>query len=107
MSEHLATTADDLWEGEMLGVELEGVPVLLVNVGGEIRAYRDRCPHQGVRLSEGRLHGATLTCAAHHWTYDVRGGCGINPCTAALEPFAVRVDDGHVWVAIPEVPREP
>ena len=102
MIEHLATAVDDLWEGEMVGLELDGVPVLLVNVDGEIRAYRDRCPHQGMRLSQGRLQGTTLTCAAHHWTYDLRAGRGINPCSAALEPIPVRVNDGQVWVAVSE-----
>ncbi len=101
MNEHRATRADDLWEGELLGLELDGVPVLLVVVDGEIRAYRDRCPHQGVRLSAGRLHGTTLTCSAHHWTYDLRSGFGINPCNAALDPIPVHVRDGEVWVELP------
>jgi toluene monooxygenase system ferredoxin subunit len=102
MTEHFAAGEDDLWQGEMLGVEIDGVPVLLVNVDGEIRAYRDRCPHQGVRLSAGRLHGTTLTCSAHQWTYDLREGRGINPCNAALDPMPVRVADGRVWVSFPE-----
>jgi toluene monooxygenase system ferredoxin subunit len=105
MSERYATAADELWEGEMLGVELDGVPVLLVNIEGEIRAYRDRCAHQGARLSAGRLHGTTLTCSRHHWTYDLREGRGINPCNVALEPIPVRIDDGRVLVCIPEEHR--
>lgn len=102
MSERATTAADDLWDGEMIGVEIDGIPVLLVNVDGEIKAYRDRCPHQGVRLSAGQLRGTTLTCSAHQWTYDIRAGCGINPCHAALEPMRVRIDDGQVWIALPE-----
>jgi nitrite reductase/ring-hydroxylating ferredoxin subunit len=37
----------------------------LVNVGSEIRAYEDRCPHLGFQLSEGDLDGRTLICANH------------------------------------------
>ncbi|MBA2284489.1 MAG: Rieske 2Fe-2S domain-containing protein [Ktedonobacteraceae bacterium] len=43
---------DDLWIGEMLGVEAGGVKVLLINVEGAVQAYLDRCPHRASPLSE-------------------------------------------------------
>ena len=43
---------DDLWIGEMLGVEAGGVKVLLINVEGAVQAYLDRCPHRASALSE-------------------------------------------------------
>src|SRR5207244_7529471 len=79
MSFQKAATLDDVWSGEKLGLEIGGRPVLLVNVGGAVCAYEDRCRHKGIRLSEGRLDGFVLTCAAHGWTYDARTGRGINP----------------------------
>jgi toluene monooxygenase system ferredoxin subunit len=100
--EHHATSADALWAGEMIGLELGGVPIVLLNVDGNILAYRDRCPHQGVRLSRGRLEGTTLTCSAHQWTYDVQSGYGINPCHSTLEPVPVHVHGGQVWVRLTE-----
>ena len=38
-------TLDELWEGEMTVLEIEGHVVLLVNVDGGIHAYGDSCPH--------------------------------------------------------------
>jgi toluene monooxygenase system ferredoxin subunit len=35
---------EDLWSGEMLGLEVNGEPVLLVNVDNHIYAYADICP---------------------------------------------------------------
>ncbi len=67
---------DDLWIGEMLGVEVEGVKVLLLNVEDEVRAYLDRCPHRASPLSEGNLAGLTLTCATHLWEFNAATGGG-------------------------------
>lgn len=37
---------DDLWEGDMTAVAVDGEAVLLVNIDGTVRAYSNRCPHQ-------------------------------------------------------------
>ncbi|HEX6520333.1 MAG TPA: Rieske (2Fe-2S) protein [Streptosporangiaceae bacterium] len=54
--------AEDLWEGELTGVQLAGKKFVLLNAGGDTRAYEDRCPHAGFQLSEGYFDGCTLTC---------------------------------------------
>jgi toluene monooxygenase system ferredoxin subunit len=91
---------DDVWVGDLVGVEAAGVPVVLVNVDGTIRAYRDRCAHLRVRLSEGRLDGSVLTCRAHQWQYDAVTGSGINPRDASLEPLAVEIRADAVFVRL-------
>jgi len=97
-----AATIDDVWSGEKVGVEICGKPVLLVNVGGVVCAYEDRCRHKGVRLSEGRLDGSVLTCAAHGWEYDVLTGRGVNPEATALVRYGVRIEGLDVLVDLPE-----
>ena len=87
-----------LWEGEMLGLCVEGTPVLVANVDGEIVAYRDTCAHQAVALSEGSLTGHVLACRAHGWSFDVRTGQGINPAAARLVRLPVEVRDGQICV---------
>jgi hypothetical protein len=54
---------DDLWEGDMTAVMVDGESVLLVNIDGTVRAYSNRCPHQASALDEGYLDGETLTCS--------------------------------------------
>jgi toluene monooxygenase system ferredoxin subunit len=90
----------ELWEGEMRGLELRGVPVLLLRTGGEVRAFADRCAHQRVRLSEGHLEGEVLVCRAHGWRYDARTGCGLNPEGVTLERFQVRSQAGTLYVDV-------
>jgi toluene monooxygenase system ferredoxin subunit len=91
---------EDLWIGEMIGLELGGVPVLLVNIEGEVRAYLDICPHQRSRLSEGELAGCALTCGTHRWEFDALTGQGLNPSISQLSPLPVRVQEGMIEVMV-------
>jgi toluene monooxygenase system ferredoxin subunit len=95
-----AATLDDVWEGEMLAMTLGSVDVLLCNVGGELIAYEDRCPHLANPLSQGVLAENVLTCAAHEWVFDIRTGHGVNPETACLRRFPVRLDGDQVFVDV-------
>ena len=92
---------DDLWEGDMTAVLVDGEAVLLVNIDGQVRAYSNRCPHQASALDEGDLDGDTLTCAKHLWEFNATTGCGINPDNVELKSFGCRVgDDGTIYVDI-------
>src|SRR5262245_26125025 len=93
-------TVDEFWSGEMMAVECEGQPVLLVNMNGAIRAFADACPHLRTPLSEGSLAGNALVCSTHGWEFDANTGHGINPRTACLQSFAVRVENGDILVDV-------
>lgn len=94
------TSAADLWIGEMRATSVEGRPLLLVNVEGRVVAFEDRCAHQGVPLSRGRLAAGVLTCMAHEWQYDAATGQGLNPCGVSLKTFPVEVRDGEIWIEV-------
>jgi len=94
--------AASLWPGEMKGIIVDTMKVLLVNVGGDLRAYEDSCPHRGVALSCGKLEAAsgTLTCAMHLWQYDARTGRGVNPRGVRLRPLPLKVEVDGIWVEV-------
>ena len=89
---------EDLWSGEMVGVEVSGEQILVVNVDNHIYAYADACPHQKSRLSEGTLTEKILRCARHHWEFDVCSGSGVNPQNCYLRVFPSRVDGEDILV---------
>lgn len=93
---------DDLWIGEMRGYVVQGSKVLLVRTDDAVHAYEDRCAHLGVMLSKGSLEGRVLTCSAHGWQYDVCTGGGVNPASARLKPFPVKVEGGDLFVDLGE-----
>jgi toluene monooxygenase system ferredoxin subunit len=84
--------------GKLLPCRAGSTPIVLVNTGAEICAYEDRCAHLGARLSEGRLSGSTITCAAHEWSYHASTGEGINPRGVKLTRLEVKIEDGGVFV---------
>jgi toluene monooxygenase system ferredoxin subunit len=102
MSFEKAADLGDLWSGEMVGTQVRGRPVLLARVGDLVYAYADRCGHLGLPLSRGTLAGTRLVCSAHLWEYDVVTGRGINPATACLHRFPVRIEQGVVLVDVEE-----
>jgi toluene monooxygenase system ferredoxin subunit len=91
----------EIWEGEMEAFEVGNRQVLVINVGGELRAYQGICPHQSVSLVEGKLEGCVLTCRAHLWQFDARTGAGINPAKARLERFPIRIAGNDVLIGEP------
>jgi toluene monooxygenase system ferredoxin subunit len=93
----------DLWSGEMMGLEVNGERILLVNVDNRIYAYADACPHQKSRLSEGTLMDNILRCARHHWEFDVCSGSGVNPQNFCLRVFPIRLNGEDILVDIDAV----
>lgn len=93
----------DLWSGEMMGLEVNGECIVLVNVDNRIYAYADVCPHQKSRLSEGTLTNKVLRCGRHHWEFDACSGSGVNPRNACLKLFPIKVDGEDILVEIDDV----
>lgn len=94
----VVATLDDIWEGDMCSVMLDGLHLLLCNVAGVVVAFDNSCPHLGNPLSHGKLEGHVLTCAAHEWSFDVRTGEGINPASTCLRRYPVRLEADRVLV---------
>lgn len=101
MKFHKACTLDELWEGDMAEVEVDGHVIVLVRSEGcEPRAFQGICPHQDIPLAQGRFDGRVLMCRAHQWTFDANTGKGINPGDCRLAEYAVKVDGDDVLVAV-------
>jgi phenylpropionate dioxygenase-like ring-hydroxylating dioxygenase large terminal subunit len=49
--------------------------VLVRSAEGSVSTLHDRCPHRGVKLSQGRVEfPGTITCPYHGWTYRLKDG---------------------------------
>lgn len=95
-----AGTLAEIWAGEMKACVIEGRRVVLLRKGDSVVAFEDRCAHLGIPMSTGTWEGDVLTCCAHGWSYDATTGQGLNPASARLHSFAVKVEDGKVWVDV-------
>lgn len=66
----------------------------------QVFALRDRCPHQGGPLSQGIVHGATVTCPLHNWKIDLASGEAQGPDEGCTHRFPVKVENGVVYLAL-------
>ena len=77
---------------------------------GAVRAWEDRCPHRGTRLSIGHRVGQEVVCRYHGWRYDAEGRCTAIPAhpelagrtRARVTSFRVQESYGLVWVSLGE-----
>ncbi len=90
----------DLPAGGLKTFSADGVSVLVLRAGGELVAVQSLCPHEGVPLEDGVVEGTTLTCLEHMWQFDVKSGAPLGEATEGLRTFAVRSDDGELYVAL-------
>ncbi|WP_118183384.1 nitrite reductase small subunit NirD [Paraburkholderia phosphatilytica] len=64
-------------------------------------ALLDRCPHKGGALSQGIVHGESVTCPLHAWNIDLASGNARAPDVGCARRFPVRVtDDGSVFLQL-------
>ncbi|MBM3139161.1 MAG: non-heme iron oxygenase ferredoxin subunit [Chloroflexi bacterium] len=94
--------ADDVPPGALYEAELDGEPLLIVNVEGTLYACAALCTHLDGPLSQGVLTGAVLRCPWHGSTFDVRSGEALGrPAREPLRGYALRVHAGEIQVARP------
>ena len=68
--------------------------------GNEVFALRDRCAHKQGPLSQGIVHGKSVTCPLHGWKYDLDTGRAQAPDVGETACFKVKVEDDLVWIAL-------
>ncbi len=125
MARYIVATADEIPPGGRKIVTVAGRSIGVFNIGGEFFALRNRCPHQGGPLCEGKTWGMLfarvpgeleytrageiLTCAWHGWEFDIRTGRSwCDPERLRVRAYAVSVESGETMAdAAPVVGKVP
>ncbi|MCW3481322.1 nitrite reductase small subunit NirD [Neisseriaceae bacterium JH1-16] len=63
-------------------------------------ALLDRCPHKAGPLSQGIVHGETVTCPLHSWNIDLTSGEAKAPDVGCARRFPVKVENGEVFLVL-------
>lgn len=122
--ERLYQSLDRFWHPVLYATDLTDTPqrvvlletlVVVVRLGGEVRAFADRCAHRGTAVSLGWVEGECLRCPYHGWLYNADGQCieyparddvAVSPA-ARLERFHAAEENGLIYVCLAEEPRFP
>ena len=94
-----AAKRSDVTGYELKMVAVGDEEVVLAEVGGDVVAFNNVCPHAGCDLVDGELDGDEVACECHGSRFNVRTGAVLNgPATENLELYSVRVDGDDVLV---------
>jgi nitrite reductase (NADH) small subunit len=66
----------------------------------QVFAVKDACPHKGGPLSQGIVHGTSVTCPLHNWKIDLASGQALGPDEGCTNVFATKVEDGKVFLTL-------
>ena len=111
--------AEDVPEGGSLGFDPDATgrdTLFVVRSGGDLHAWYDRCPHEGVTPLPLKRHvylnakRTRIVCFAHGAQFEIASGeCVVGPCRGSrLERAAVTVDaDGGLLFDAEETPGRP
>ena len=94
MAEEWVTVAktNDVADGEMIEVDLDGKQIAIANVEGAFYAIAGECPHQGGPIAEGELEGAIVTCPWHNFRFDFTSGRTLDPPIGNCAKYELRVE---------------
>jgi nitrite reductase [NAD(P)H] small subunit len=64
----------------------------------EVFAIKDECPHKQGPLSQGIVHGTSVTCPLHNWKIDLASGEALGPDEGCTNVFPTKVENGIVFI---------
>jgi len=100
-------SVNEIVRGALKAVDVDGHPVLVVSVDGEILAVSNQCGDGPLPLHFGTLHGAELTCSWHGCRYDIRSGQRLDgPERLTVFPVSVEGEDIRIAVGTERVPKD-
>ena len=73
---------------------------LFRTAGDRVFALHDRCPHKAGKLSQGIVHGESVTCPLHGWVIGLSDGQAKEPDEGCTRAVQVRVEDGRILLAV-------
>src|ERR1700693_2565119 len=87
----------DIPLGEGRRCLLNGEEVGLFNLGNEILAISNRCPHQNGPLSDGLVTGSAVICPMHGRKVNLKTGCVANE-KDKVRVYDVVVQNGEIYL---------
>ncbi len=66
----------------------------------QIFAIQDHCPHKGGPLSQGIVHGTSVTCPLHNWVISLETGKALGADEGETHTHPIKVEDGQLLIAL-------
>lgn len=77
-----------------------GCIALFRTVDNEVFALDDKCPHKGGPLSQGLIHGRSVTCPLHNLVISLETGEADGPDRGVAQTRRARLAEGRVHLML-------
>lgn len=67
---------------------------------GTIFALIDKCPHLGGPLSQGIVHGTSVSCPLHNWNISLENGKALGPDEGCTHTIPTEVREGQIFIGL-------
>ncbi len=64
-------------------------------------ALEDHCPHKGGPLSQGIVHGASVTCPLHNWVVSLETGKAQGADEGSVRTIPIKVEGDKLFIGLP------
>jgi 3-phenylpropionate/trans-cinnamate dioxygenase ferredoxin subunit len=92
---------EELPVNERLFIDIDGKPIVIINLAGKLFAVGDVCTHDNGPVGDGELDGYELICPRHGARFDIRSGKATRaPAFTDIPSFPIKVEDGKVYIEI-------
>jgi len=72
---------------------------------GDVFALRDQCPHKKGPLSQGIVHGRSVTCPLHNWVISLATGEAQGADEGSVRTIPLRIEAGRILIDMAELSR--
>lgn len=101
MDWHDIGTIDDIpLRGARCVTTPQGRVAVFRTADDKVYAIDDHCPHKGGPLSQGIVHGASVTCPLHNWVFSLETGLAQGADEGAVRTLPVKIDNGSIWLGL-------
>ena len=100
---HKVADKDELDEGQVMTCPVGLKTVAVTKLHGRYGAIDNRCPHKQGPLSEGIVHGASVTCPLHNWVFDLATGKALGADEGQVRTYPIDLVDGRIFMAMESV----
>ncbi|GAB4267442.1 MAG: nitrite reductase small subunit NirD [Pararhodobacter sp.] len=73
----------------------------------EVYALDNACPHKNGPLSEGIVHGRSVTCPLHSWVFDLQTGEAQGADSGRVATFPARIEGGRILLELARLRARP
>jgi 3-phenylpropionate/trans-cinnamate dioxygenase ferredoxin subunit len=95
-------SVSEVKDGGRLFIEIDGKPIVIINLGEQYYAIADVCSHDDGPVGEGTLEGYEIICPRHGARFDIRTGKVLAlPAFVDIPAYAVRIVGDQIEIGIP------